>query len=206
MLYGLSQAPVFKEKGDIYETSPFGTRKLNGKTVNHKGVDIVRYTTYNTLATITAIADGTITSVKNTVTGVDHSSNLAGNYVVIDHGNGMVTRYFHLKYNSIPAAVKVGAKVKKGDTIGYMGNTGDSYGAHLHFQLEQDGTPINGSTYLRGEKVIGEPAKPEDILAADLTTLCNNGVINSPEYWKNLAPVTKYLPELIHNMAEALRK
>ena len=153
--YGLSQSPVFKESGDIYETSPFGMRTLGGKTCKHYGVDVVRYVGYNTTATIVAIADGKVTAVKNTVTGVDHRRNLEGNYVTIDHGGGMVSKYFHLKHGSIPASIRVGTAVHKGDTIGYMGNTGDSYGAHLHFQLEQNGQAIDGAPYLRGQKTLG---------------------------------------------------
>ncbi len=197
--YGLSQSPVFKEKGDINETSPFGKRTLNGKVVNHKGVDVVRHIGYNTTATIVAIADGKVKAVKNTVAGVDHKKNLAGNYVDIDHGGGMVSRYFHLKYGSIPASVRVGATVKKGDVIGVMGNTGDSYGAHLHFQLEQNGVPVDGASYLKGQKVIG------GTLANDLVVLQRQGVISTPAYWLATAPKVQYLPELIHNMAEALK-
>lgn len=195
--YGLSQSPVFKESGDMYETSPFGMRTLNGKTYKHCGVDVVRYVGYNALATIVAIADGKVTAVKNTVTGVDHRRNLEGNYVCIDHGGGMVSKYFHLKHGSIPASIRAGVTVHKGDVIGYMGNTGDSYGAHLHFQLEQNGTPIDGAPYLKGQKVIGT-------LESDLAVLQKKGVINSPAYWLQTAPRVQYLSELIHNMAVKL--
>lgn len=153
--YGLKQSPVFKESGDIYQTSPFGRRTINGKTKDHKGVDIVRDIGYRTTATIVSIADGKVIAVKNTVKGVDHKSNLAGNYVTIDHGGGIVTKYYHLKYGSIPANIRVGVTVKKGTVIGVMGNTGDSYGAHLHFQIEQNGVPVDGAPYLKGTKVIG---------------------------------------------------
>ena len=78
-----------------------------------------------------------------------------------------------------------------------MGNTGDSYGAHLHFQLEQNGTPIDGAPYLKGQKVIGT-------LESDLAVLQKKGVINSPAYWLQTAPRVQYLPELIHNMAVKL--
>lgn len=158
--YGLTKAPVFKEQGDINETSPFGEKR--GAYI-HKGVDIVRHIGRNTTATIVAIADGTVTAVKNTVTGVDHRQNREGNYVVLDHGGGTVTKYFHLKYGSIPASVRVGAAVKAGDVLGHMGNTGDSYGAHLHFQLEQNGKPIDGAPYLRGEKRLGGTAEADYI-------------------------------------------
>ena len=102
--YGLSQAPVFKEPGDIYETAPFGEKRGN---YTHKGVDIVRNVGSNTTANIVAIADGKIIAVKNTVKGVDHKNNLEGNYVSIDHGNGFVSKYFHLAYGTIPSIVRI---------------------------------------------------------------------------------------------------
>ena len=149
--YGMKKAPVFLEAGDVCETSPYGEKRGN---YIHRGVDVVRNVGYNTTATIVAIADGKVTAVKNTVTGVT-KAHPEGNYVDIDHGGGMVSRYFHLKHGSIPASVRVGAAVKKGTVLGFMGNTGDSQGAHLHFQLEQNGKPIDGAPYLKGQKVIG---------------------------------------------------
>ena len=156
--YGLSQSPVFKETGDIYETAPFGEKRGN---YTHKGVDAVRNIGYNTTATIVAIADGRVVAVKNTVKGVDHKKNLEGNYVSIDHGNGLVSKYFHLAHESIP--VSVGSKVTRSTVIGKMGNTGDSYGAHLHFQLEKNGVAIDGTPYLKGEKIIGDLGKSDYI-------------------------------------------
>ena len=158
--YGLSQAPVFKEPGDIYETSYFG--EMRGD-IPHEGVDVVRNIGRNTTASIVAIADGKVIAVKNTVTGVDHKKNLEGNYVSIDHGNGLVSKYYHLAFGSIPLSVLVGKKIAKGTVVGKMGNTGDSYGAHLHFQLEQNGTAIDGAPYLKGQKVIGGLTKDDYI-------------------------------------------
>lgn len=198
--YGLSKCPVFKETGDAYETSPFGEPR---SSYTHKGVDLVRNVGYNTTATIVAIASGTVTAVKNTVTGVDHVHNVEGNYVVVDHGGGMVSKYFHLKYGSIPAGICKGVTVKAGDTLGFMGNTGDSTGAHLHFQLEQDGTPIDPKPYIKCGKDIGGAAKSQ--LERDIDVLVARGVIKTPEYWQQTAPKVQYLPKLIHNMAEALQ-
>lgn len=59
-----------------------------------------------------------------------------GNEIEISHGNGITSTYAHL--NSI--YVSVGQQVKKGDRIGAMGNTGYSFGCHLHFQMEKNGT------------------------------------------------------------------
>lgn len=157
------KCPVFLEEGEMNVTSPFGyrTSPSTGKRTMHKGVDLTRWAGYSALATITAFEDGVVRYVFDKVPGVDHDSdeNSAGNYVVITHADGYVTKYFHLKHKSI--TVKKGDAVRKGDVIGYMGNTGNSYGAHLHFQLELNGTPIDGLPYLLGEDYIIEPPKEE---------------------------------------------
>ncbi|MDO5118425.1 MAG: M23 family metallopeptidase, partial [Eggerthellaceae bacterium] len=68
----------------------------------------------------------------------------AGNWVVIAHGNGIVTKYMH----SSATYVKPGDYVERGQNIGAVGNTGDSYGAHLHFQVEVGGVAVNPLNYL----------------------------------------------------------
>jgi LysM repeat protein len=67
-----------------------------------------------------------------------------GNYVIIDHGNGFVTLYAHL--NSI--FVKPGESVNAGQQIGSVGNTGNSTGPHLHFEIRYQGVPRNPLSYL----------------------------------------------------------
>jgi murein DD-endopeptidase MepM/ murein hydrolase activator NlpD len=67
-----------------------------------------------------------------------------GNSVTIDHGNGYVTLYAHL--NSI--FVRQGENVTKGQQIGTVGNTGNSTGPHLHFEVRYQGVPRNPFTYL----------------------------------------------------------
>ena len=76
------------------------------------------------------------------------------------------------------------------------------HGAHLHFQIEKDGKPIDGAPYLKGEKVIGGTKSSLD---ADLAKLVAAKVITSPDYWRKTAPTVRYLPELLHNMAEVLQ-
>lgn len=68
----------------------------------------------------------------------------AGNWIVISHGNGLVTKYMH----SSAVYVSVGDQVSKGQNIGAVGNTGNSFGAHLHFQVEVNGTAVNPMNYL----------------------------------------------------------
>lgn len=71
-------------------------------------------------------------------------SDSAGNWVVIDHGNGFVTKYMH----HTSYTVTEGQYVQKGQQVGYVGNTGNSFGAHLHFQVELNGTPVDPQLYL----------------------------------------------------------
>lgn len=68
----------------------------------------------------------------------------AGNWVVISHGNGIVTKYMH----SSAVFVSPGQYVERGQNIGLVGNTGNSFGAHLHFQVEVDGVAVNPLNYI----------------------------------------------------------
>lgn len=68
----------------------------------------------------------------------------AGNWVVIDHGNGLVTKYMH--HSAV--CVSAGEYVERGQQIGYVGNTGYSFGAHLHFQVELNGVAVNPNDYM----------------------------------------------------------
>ncbi|HDS09117.1 MAG TPA: M23 family metallopeptidase, partial [Firmicutes bacterium] len=64
--------------------------------------------------------------------------------VVINHGYGFTTKYGHLQKN----VVKVGDKVKRGQVIGYRGNTGRSTGTHLHYEIEMNNVPVNPLNYI----------------------------------------------------------
>jgi murein DD-endopeptidase MepM/ murein hydrolase activator NlpD len=67
-----------------------------------------------------------------------------GNYTCIAHGGALTTCYAHQsRYGT-----SVGAKVSQGQVIGYVGNTGHSFGAHLHFETRVNGTPVNPMGYL----------------------------------------------------------
>lgn len=67
-----------------------------------------------------------------------------GNQVIIDHGNGYITSYSHLSAVNVAA----GINVTKGELIGIMGNTGRSFGTHLHFEVEYFGKLVNPLTVL----------------------------------------------------------
>ncbi len=109
-------------------TSTFGKRW--GK--QHEGIDIAGVKNRS----IKAADNGKIVSA-----GWDSGY---GNCIVIDHGNGYQTRYAHLKSIS-----KKSGTVEKGDVIGVMGNTGDSTGVHLHFEVLKNGKAINPINFLR---------------------------------------------------------
>lgn len=68
-----------------------------------------------------------------------------GYNILIDHKNGMKTRYAHLS----ELRVKKGQTVDKGDLIGFSGNTGDSTGPHLHFEVVINGSRVNPLNYLK---------------------------------------------------------
>lgn len=96
----------------------------------HKGIDVSGSGVYG--AAIVAAADGTVT-VAN---GSNEWGGGYGYYVKIDHGAGRATLYAHCSL----VTAKVGQAVKAGEIIGYVGNTGNSYGAHLHFETWKDGS------------------------------------------------------------------
>jgi murein DD-endopeptidase MepM/ murein hydrolase activator NlpD len=82
-----------------------------------------------------------------------------GNCVMIDHGNGLESLYGHLS----AIMVSVGDLVTQLQTIGLVGSTGDSTGPHLHFELRQDGTPIDPSALFGFD--IGTRYVPRDMVA-----------------------------------------
>ena len=86
-----------------------------------------------------ATGDGKIVRADNRASGY-------GNHIRVDHGFGYVSLYAHLnKYN-----VKKGQKVKRGDIIGYVGNTGRSVASHLHYEIFKDGKKINPLNFYYG--------------------------------------------------------
>ena len=121
-----------------YITSRQGPRihPVTGEYKNHGGTDIGA--SYGTA--IWAADSGTV------VRSADGWNGGWGNYVMIDHGNGMQTLYAHMSSR----AVSVGQTVSRGQTIGYVGSTGMSTGAHLHFEMYVNGARIDPQTRYPG--------------------------------------------------------
>lgn len=116
--------------GATYISSTFGYREWDNSY--HKGIDYAAPAGTPTYAA----KDGTVI--------IAGWSDSAGNWVVIDHGNGYVTKYMH--HSSL--CVYAGQSVKKGQQIGCVGTTGYSSGNHLHFQLEINGVAVNPIQYM----------------------------------------------------------
>lgn len=158
---------VFKENVH-YMTSPFGMRTLNGTTSMHNGIDLIGKA--YACDYIVAFADGKVTAMLNTCGG---SSPSTGNYVTLDHGNGVQTVYYHMKKGSV--TVKTGDTVKAGTVIGYMGTTGNSTGNHLHFGIKIDGSWVDPRPYLEGTKTFGSTATEQTASATTVTGTASTG-------------------------------
>ena len=132
----LSSMPVLKPVADKYVNrlaSGYGTRFHPILKVNkmHKGLDFAA----STGTPIYATGDG---SVK-----VSEFNSGYGNMVVLKHGNGYESLYAHMSRSK----VRNGQKVKRGDVIGYVGSTGLSTGAHLHYEIHKNGEAVDPVMY-----------------------------------------------------------
>ena len=119
-------------------TSRFGprTHPITGKYTNHNGMDIDGYG--HDGYPIVACDAGVVVAAK--------WSDSYGNYVMIDHGNGMQTLYAHMS----GMAVKYGDTVTQGQTIGYLGSTGWSTGTHCHLEVYVNGSRTDPEAYFTG--------------------------------------------------------
>ena len=142
-----------------YITAHFGWYSPGGYSAWHSGTDIgvPRGTQVMAAASGKVIKAVTVTNDPNgpyTAAGYkDHSFSAAngygyGNYIMLDNGldskgNRIYTLYAHLSTVSVSA----GQNVAEGQVIGYSGNTGNSYGAHLHFEIRVNGTAVDPMSY-----------------------------------------------------------
>ena len=115
-------------------TSGFGFRKspFTGLREKHEGWDIAA----RNGSPVRTTADGVVV-----VEGREYGY---GNLVEIDHGYGLVTRYGHNSKH----LVKVGDRVKRGQVVVLVGNTGRSTGPHLHYEVLLNGVPVNPKNYI----------------------------------------------------------
>lgn len=146
-------------KGKVYRvTSPFGMRRLTigGRTSTsmHHGIDLVPrdHIIAPAKGMVIKVRTNVLESQTKSIIEKKQTSLYRGNYIILQHGNGVKTYYVHLAHGSIPAKIKVGSIVEKGDILGYMGTTGYSTGVHLHFEVREGNTPVDPAPYLTGAK------------------------------------------------------
>jgi murein DD-endopeptidase MepM/ murein hydrolase activator NlpD len=134
----LAAIPAIRPIKNMYNvTSGFGMRihpilKIYRK---HTGVDI----TAPRGTPIYATADGVVSR--------EQVSAGYGIHILINHGYSYQTLYGHLSKK----VVKPGQKIKRGELIGYVGNTGQSMGPHLHYEVWKNGTPVNPVIYFTSD-------------------------------------------------------
>ena len=129
----LSSTPsIWPTRGWV--TSGFGFRKspFTGLREKHEGWDIAA----RAGSTVRATADGEVV-----VEGREYGY---GNLVEVDHGYGLMTRYGHNSKH----LVKVGDRVKRGQVIALVGNTGRSTGPHVHYEVLLHGVPVSPKNYI----------------------------------------------------------
>lgn len=116
-------------------TAPFGDlRMFNGKKKSqHYGTDLDG----NVGEPIQAANEGVVVMVRDCFA--------SGNTVIVNHGGGLLTAYFHLS----KFLVEEGDPVKKGEVLGLVGKTGRVTGPHLHWSVHADGLYVDGETLVR---------------------------------------------------------
>ena len=206
MLYKMFEDKLFKPFSQLYEKDMVEIPKENqirwfmavscrvlkggfceitqyyGGDNNHLGIDIVGKN--YTIDTVVAHSDGTVVFIQTNQVNNPGSFGDAsyGNFVKINHGDGWFTLYAHLD----TVNVNVGDKVSKGQVLGLMGNTGNSYGAHLHFEVWQNNARTNPYIYLDKElfelitqPVLKDETKDQLIVNVDDLRIRRNPSINS---------------------------
>lgn len=137
--------PINPDRSKYHLSSRFGGRidpKYNRPAFHH-GLDFAARVGYPVYAT----GDGTVEMVSFSARGY-------GNQIIIDHGFGYKTRYAHLSFVNVAE----GMKIKRGENIGNVGNSGKSTGPHLHYEVIYKGRPTNPANYMDLEMTVEEYA------------------------------------------------
>lgn len=129
-----------------------GIQDFRGGNYTYNGHDAIDFTLPHFEAMdrgvpVYASVPGTVTRVRDSEPdrcSTENPCNTPANFVEIDHGNGLITQYLHLRTDS--ASVSVGQFVDAGQQIGEVGSSGNSSDAHLHFAVFKDGRVIEINT------------------------------------------------------------
>jgi len=131
---------IWPTRGAYTLSSRYGYRSasISGWSF-HGGLDIIKAGGHSTGIPVVASASGTVVTAYSGYSGYGHT-------VVIDHGNGIRTRYAHMQAGSL--MVRAGQRVYQGQQIGRIGSTGNVTGPHLHFEVLRNGTKVNPLGYI----------------------------------------------------------
>ena len=136
--------------GDFLWPVPgYGTVSQGYDATKHTGIDI---SAEQGIAVIAA-ADGTVSQVQTWDSSTTTGDQSYGNMVQITHADERTTLYAHLS----KVLVSSGDSVSAGETIGYVGDTGNADGAHLHFEVRQSGQTVDPRPFITG----GNPEDPQ---------------------------------------------
>ena len=136
--------------GDFLWPVPgYGTVSQGYDATKHTGIDI----SAEQGVAVIAAADGTVSHVQTWDGSTTTGDQSYGNMVQITHADERTTLYAHLS----KVLVSSGDSVSAGETIGYVGNTGNADGAHLHFEVRQSGQTVDPRPFITG----GNPEDPQ---------------------------------------------
>ncbi len=159
-LVGVHRGAGLTINGKIYFAQRFAIDWMlldkNNRMVHGDPADVHNYADYG--AAVLAVADGVVVETLNNLTDQKPGTlpdpktitvaNVDGNHVILDLGDGVFAFYAHMQTGSV--TVKPGDRVKRGDVLGKLGNTGNTSAPHLHFQLMQGPSALgsNGIPYV----------------------------------------------------------
>jgi murein DD-endopeptidase MepM/ murein hydrolase activator NlpD len=190
VLVAVWSAPAVASAVDYYLPWTQGSTVLctqgNGGAVSHTGAT-GRYAwdfSFTFGAPVRAAAPGTVIALRQDAADFVPDPNMStpANYVLIAHSDGTRTGYIHLRYNSLPPDIQVGAAVRQGQIIGGAGSSGFSSGVHLHFNhydatgasiplsFVEAGVPVSGTRYTSANAEAGAPAPASITIRASATS------------------------------------
>ena len=151
---------------------------------SHQAIDMVGET--RTLDYVVAHSDGRVIfyqdgygNMKGSIGNKSYS-----NFIKLEHQNGYYTLYAHMK-NDLP--IKNNQYVKKGQVIGYISDSGNAYGKHLHFEVWKGNARINPTKYLNEDLIISTPSVDIKYKVGDIVEI--NGVYISSTSKEKLRPI-----------------
>lgn len=147
---------LFPPLAQITVTSPYGNRTLKGKSEFHPGVDLRAPTGEPVYS-----SDGGVVLRSYESIGKEQDPSKSwwgyGHRVVIKHDSGIETSYAHLN----DRVVAEGQRVERGDLIGHAGESGRSYGPHLHYEVKVNGSTVDPMEYIDAVSVGGGSEESE---------------------------------------------